>query len=66
MHISRSRTADAAVRDGDPDDEVIEIEPGELSGIFSAPQWLRDLGFTAWLLVGVGGRAGRGRSGCWR
>ena len=35
------------------EDEVIEIEPGELSGIFSAPQWLRDLGFTAWLLFGV-------------
>lgn len=36
-----------------PEDEVIEIEPGELSGLFAAPQWLRDLGFSAWLLVGV-------------
>jgi putative heme transporter len=36
------------------DDEFIEIEPGELSGIFTAPGWLRDLGFSAWLLVGVG------------
>jgi predicted PurR-regulated permease PerM len=36
------------------EDEVIEIEPGELSGLFAAPQWLRDLGFSAWLLVGVG------------
>jgi predicted PurR-regulated permease PerM len=35
------------------EDEVIEIEPGELSGIFAAPGWLRDLGFSAWLLVGV-------------
>jgi predicted PurR-regulated permease PerM len=35
------------------EDEFIEIEPGELSGLFSAPQWLRDLGFSAWLLVGV-------------
>jgi predicted PurR-regulated permease PerM len=35
------------------EDEVIEIEPGELSGLFAAPQWLRDLGFSAWLLVGV-------------
>lgn len=33
--------------------EVIEIEPGELSGLFAAPQWLRDMGFSAWLLVGV-------------
>jgi putative heme transporter len=37
----------------DAEDEVIEIEPGELSGLFTAPQWLRDLGFSAWLLVGV-------------
>jgi predicted PurR-regulated permease PerM len=34
-------------------DEVVEIEPGELSGLFAAPGWLRDLGFTAWLLVGA-------------
>ena len=35
--------------------EAIEVEPGALSGIFASPQWLRDLGFSAWLLVGVGG-----------
>src|SRR3954454_4265579 len=34
-------------------DEVIEIERGELSGLFAAPGWLRDLGFSAWLLVGI-------------
>lgn len=34
--------------------EVIEIDPGALSGIFAAPKWVRDLGFSAWLLVGVG------------
>jgi putative heme transporter len=34
-------------------DEYFEIDPGELSGIFTAPQWLRDVGFMAWLLVGV-------------
>jgi putative heme transporter len=33
--------------------EFIEIDPTELSGVFAAPQWLRDLGFMAWLLVGV-------------
>jgi len=32
----------------------IEIEPGELSGIFAAPKWMRDLGFSSWLLVGFG------------
>jgi putative heme transporter len=32
----------------------MEIEPGELSGIFAAPKWMRDLGFSSWLLVGFG------------
>ncbi len=36
------------------EDEVIEIEPGALSGVFAAPKWLRDLGFSSWLLVGAG------------
>ena len=36
------------------EDEVIEIEAGALSGIFAAPKWLRDLGFSSWLLVGAG------------
>jgi predicted PurR-regulated permease PerM len=36
------------------EEEVIEIDAAELSGMFSAPAWLRDLGFSAWLLVGVG------------
>ena len=43
-------------RDGEPGreaEEYIEIDPGQLSGIFSVPQWLRDVGLTAWLLVGV-------------
>ncbi|HSD23310.1 MAG TPA: AI-2E family transporter [Solirubrobacterales bacterium] len=34
-------------------DEYVEIDPSELSGLFAAPGWLRDAGFTAWLLVGV-------------
>jgi predicted PurR-regulated permease PerM len=33
--------------------EYVEIDAGELSGIFAAPTWLRDLGIMAWLLVGV-------------
>lgn len=37
-----------------PEEEIVEIDPAELDGIFSAPAWLRDLGFSAWLLVGVG------------
>jgi predicted PurR-regulated permease PerM len=39
---------------GTAEDEVIEIEPGALSGLFAAPQWLRDLGISSWLLFGVG------------
>jgi putative heme transporter len=35
------------------EDEYFEIDPRELSGVFAAPGWLRDVGFTAWLLVGV-------------
>lgn len=39
---------------GTAEDEVVELAPGELSGLFAAPQWLRDLGFSSWLLVGIG------------
>ena len=35
------------------DDDFVEIDPAELTGVFAAPRWLRDVGFTAWLLVGV-------------
>src|SRR3954453_17788601 len=35
-------------------DELGSLDPAELSGVFSAPQWLRDLGFSSWLLVGFG------------
>lgn len=38
---------------GEPVDEYIEIDPRELAGVFTAPTWLRDLGFAAWLVVGV-------------
>jgi predicted PurR-regulated permease PerM len=32
---------------------VIQIDADQLSRVFSAPRWLRDLGFLAWFLVGV-------------
>ena len=38
---------------GEPPAEFVELAPGELSGVFSAPSWLRDLGMMSWLLVGV-------------
>lgn len=34
-------------------DDYIEIDTAELSGIFAAPGWLRDIGISAWLLVGI-------------
>ena len=38
---------------GSPSDEYLEIDPAQLSNVFAVPNWLRDLGLTAWLLVGV-------------
>lgn len=51
--IFRGRLRRAGPESADGEDEVIEIEPGVLSGIFAAPKWMRDLGFSSWLLVGV-------------
>jgi putative heme transporter len=38
---------------GAGEDEFVEIDTAELSDAFAAPRWLRDVGLTAWLLVGV-------------
>src|SRR3954464_11527039 len=35
-------------------ERIVAIDATELSGLFSAPQWLRDLGLMTWLLVGIG------------
>lgn len=34
-------------------DDAPRIDARELSGLFTTPRWLRDMGLTAWLLVGV-------------
>jgi putative heme transporter len=40
--------------EGSPrEDDVVEIDPAELTDVFAAPKWLRDAGITAWLLLGV-------------
>ena len=40
--------------DGGPtEDDSAEIDAAELTGTFSAPGWLRDVGLTSWLLVGA-------------
>jgi predicted PurR-regulated permease PerM len=36
-----------------PQFELAPAEAGELISVFAAPRWLRDLGRTAWLLLGV-------------
>jgi len=42
--------------DGDVQHSVVQLDADQLrqlSAVFAAPRWLRDLGFAAWLLVGV-------------
>ena len=55
MIFGRHRRGDRPAAEGPPpDDTVVELEPGELSRMFAAPSWFRDLGLLAWLLVGLG------------
>ncbi len=35
------------------EDDSLKIDPDALSGLVATPRWLRDLGLTAWLIVGV-------------
>ena len=51
--ILRGRLRRPGREEARAEEELVEIEPGELSGILAAPGWLRDLGFSSWLLVGV-------------
>jgi predicted PurR-regulated permease PerM len=38
---------------GRDDDGPVAFEPRDLSGFFAAPRWLRDLGRSSWLAVGI-------------
>jgi predicted PurR-regulated permease PerM len=49
----RARLRRSTDDEGDKAEEFIEVDPAELTGLFTTPHWLRDLGLTAWLLVGV-------------
>jgi predicted PurR-regulated permease PerM len=43
---------------GRPEEPIVELDADELrqlSAVFAAPRWLRDLGITSWLLLGVVG-----------
>ncbi len=52
--LRRHRAQGAPVAPGGPaEGDFVEIEAGELTGVFAAPSWLRDVGLTSWLLVGV-------------
>ncbi|MCZ7588780.1 MAG: AI-2E family transporter [Gaiella sp.] len=50
----RGRRHDESARSPSEDDsQVIQIDVGELSAVFAAPRWLRDLGLASWFVVGV-------------
>jgi hypothetical protein len=34
-------------------EQFVEIQPGQISGLFNVPDWLRNIGLMSWLLVGV-------------
>jgi putative heme transporter len=48
MRLSRARSGGT-----EHDGSAAAFEPQSLSGLFSAPPWLHDLGTSAWLAVGV-------------
>jgi predicted PurR-regulated permease PerM len=55
-HPDEASQAEPPARDGESDVEVVQLDPDQLrqlSGVFAAPRWLRDLGLAAWFLVGV-------------
>jgi predicted PurR-regulated permease PerM len=47
------KSAEASPARAEEEHHVVEIDIDELSAVFSAPRWLRDLGLAAWFLVGV-------------
>jgi putative heme transporter len=49
----RARLRRSTVDEGVKAAEFVEVDPAALTGLFTTPHWLRDLGLTAWLLVGV-------------
>lgn len=55
MRLRRTGRAGAPEGSAADVDAVFEIQAGDLSGLFNAPGWLRDLGILSWLLVGVAG-----------
>src|SRR5687767_4211425 len=48
--LRRERSRDSPVA---ADGDYVEIDARELTGVFAAPTWLRDIGITSWLLLGA-------------
>jgi predicted PurR-regulated permease PerM len=44
----------SAKREEASEPTVVQVDATALSRVFSAPMWLRDLGFLSWFLVGIG------------
>ncbi|HMN98054.1 MAG TPA: AI-2E family transporter [Miltoncostaeaceae bacterium] len=56
MSARRLRLPGRRGGEGEPAPEVArppDLEPGDLVAMFGSPRWLRDLGRSAWLLVGL-------------
>ena len=60
MRVRRLRQKDDGGSSGEPqsseEPEIVQLDEaqlGQLSAVFAAPRWLRDLGLAAWLIVGV-------------
>lgn len=51
--LRRSHGGETAAAPSEETHQVIHLDVDELSAVFSAPRWLRDLGLASWLLVGV-------------
>ena len=51
--LHRARRDAPPARRASRADEVVEIDAGQLSGLFALPDWLRNIGLIAWLTTGV-------------
>ena len=51
--LRRHGTEGGSAEPGESEAQYVELEPGQLSGIFNVPDWLRNIGLMSWLLVGV-------------
>ena len=51
--VIRGRLHRSGEGGGEEEPEFVEIDTAELTGVFAAPTWLRDIGVSAWLFVGV-------------